>query len=397
MNTLDENEELRVFQLLRRVKSEALSDRQQSQLLRVESDTASRGAAILVVDDTPEVRATLVFALQALGYQNITEALDGVQALELVQRRDFDLVLLDIEMPKLDGFGVLRIMKDDPGLRHVPVIVASGSGNIDSVARCINLGAEDFLTKPVNLVILRARMAASLERKRLRDLEQLRLIELQLEKERLAVEQEKSDQLLLNVLPSAIARRLKQGERTIADRSPDVTVLFADLVGFTALVQQTEPITLVTLLGDLFSRFDQIADLLGLEKIKTVGDCYLAVGGLPEPRVDHADAVAEMALRMLDALRGYNEERGTAWQVRIGINSGPVVAGVIGQRKFAYDLWGSTVNLASRLQSTGLPGRVHLTLETAGLLSAKFHFTDRQSITVKGLGRIKTCLLDRAK
>jgi response regulator RpfG family c-di-GMP phosphodiesterase len=162
-------------------------------------------------------------------------------------------------MPKLDGFGVLRIMKDDPGLRHVPVIVASGSGNIDSVARCINLGAEDFLTKPVNLVILRARMAASLERKRLRDLEQLRLIELQLEKERLAAEREKSEQLLLNVLPSAIARRLKQGERTIADRSPDVTVLFADLVGFTALVQQTEPVELVTLLGDLFSRFDRSA------------------------------------------------------------------------------------------------------------------------------------------
>ena len=396
MTTPIENEESRVFQLLRRAKTEALSEKQQTQLLRVESDTTSKRAAILVVDDTADVRTTVVLGLQALGYQNITEAADGVEALELIHSQEFDLVLLDIEMPKLDGFGVLRIIKDDPGLRHIPVIVASGSGNINSVARCINLGAEDFLTKPVNLVILRARLAASLERKRLRDLEQLRLIELHLEKERLAAEQEKSEQLLLNVLPASIAQRLKQGERTIADRCPDVTVLFADLVGFTALVQETDPIRLVTMLSELFTRFDQIADLHGLEKIKTIGDCYLVVGGLPGSRPDHLEAGAEMAFAMLKALADYNRERGLHLQVRIGMNSGPVVAGVIGQRKFAYDLWGSTVNLASRLQTTGRPDCIHLTTEIGRRLGGKFRLVSKGATSFKGLDQLETGFLERA-
>ena len=394
-NSPIDTEEIRIFQLLRRVKTAALSDQQQTKLQQAESDTGSKRAAILVADDTDAVRTIIVHALRALGYQNITEAEDGEQVLALIQKQDFDLLLLDIHMPKLDGYGVLAALQGDPVLRHMPVIVASGQGDIEAVARCIDLGAEDFLPKPVNLVILRARMAASLERKRLRDLEQLRLIELHLEKELLAAEQEKSERLLLNVLPSAIAKRLKQGERTIADRCTDVTVLFADLVGFTALVQETDPVKLVTLLSDLFTRFDQIAGRRGLEKIKTIGDCYLLVGGLPVARPDHVEAVAGMALEMLDALADYNRERGTKLRVRIGMNSGPVVAGVIGQRKFAYDLWGATVNLASRLQTTGLPDRIHLSATTAKLLQGKFQITKRGSIAVKGLGRVKTCLLDR--
>lgn len=203
-------------------------------------------------------------------------------------------------------------------------------------------------------------MNSSLERKRLRDLDRLRLMQLQHEKQLLEMEKEKSERLLLNILPQPIADRLKQGERHIADRFAEVTVLFADIVDFSTLANETDPEDLVTLLNELFSRFDRLAERHSLEKIKTIGDSYLVVGGLPLPRADHAEAVAEMALEMLASVRDLNSDSGINIRVRIGLNTGPVVAGVIGRKKFTYDLWGTAVNLASRMQSNGLPDRIHL-------------------------------------
>ncbi|MDB6093938.1 MAG: cya [Verrucomicrobia bacterium] len=394
MNSAIQNEDIRTFQLLRRVKTAALSPEQQSQLKIAEFDTAGMRSTILVADDSEAVRGIVVLMLRSLGYRDVREAVDGRDALALMQKGEFDLLVLDIEMPNLDGYGVLAALKRDPVLRHVPVIVASGLDDLESVVRCIDLGAEDFLPKPVNSVILRARIAASLERKRLRDLEQLRLIELDQEKKLLAVEQEKSERLLLNILPASIAGRLKQGEHTIAERYADVSVLFADLVGFTTLVKHTEAVELVELLNDLFSRYDRIAGRLGLEKIKTIGDCYLVVGGLPEIRADHPSVMAEMALEMLNAMAEFNQARGMQLRLRIGMHTGPVVAGVIGHQKFAYDLWGATVNLASRLQSSGLPNRIHLSAEMGDRLRQKFRLVDRGVIACKGMGRVRTCLLE---
>ena len=389
-----DDQEFRTFQLLREVKTAALSAKQVAQLHRAESTSADQQASILVVDDSAAPREIMVLMLGSLGYLRVTEAVDGQDALERMQRVEFDLIVLDIEMPRMNGYEVLAILRDDPVLRHVPVIVASGLNDLEAVARCIDLGAEDFLLKPVNLVILRARIASSLERKRLRDLEQLRLIELHQEKLLLAVEQEKSERLLLNILPTSIAHRLKQGERTIAERHEDVTVLFADLVGFTALVKTTGPVELVALLNDLFSRFDRMVGRLGLEKIKTIGDCYLVVGGLPEPLPHHAIVVADMASEMLTALAEFNRERGTKLKMRLGMHTGPVVAGVIGHQKFAYDLWGATVNLASRLQTSGLPNRIHLSAATAELLRGKYHVTAVRDLVCKGIGRVHACLLE---
>ncbi len=393
MSDAGETDDVRTFQLLRQVKTAALSAKQLTQLHLAESDASSRQAAILVADDSEAVRELIVLMLRSLGYANVAQAVDGQDALERMQREEFDLLLVDIEMPRLDGYGVLAALKRDPVRRHVPVIVASGVGELEAVVRCIELGAEDFLPKPVNAVILRARIAASLERKRLRDLDQLRLIELDQEKQLLAVEQEKSERLLLNILPAPIASRLKQGERTIAERHADVSVLFADLVGFTALVKHSDPVELVGLLNDLFTRFDRLAGRLGLEKIKTIGDCYLVVGGLTEPRPDHPVAVAEMGLEMLEALADFNRERGTQLQLRLGLHTGAVVAGVIGHQKFAYDLWGATVNLASRLQTSGLPNRVHLSADTGERLRHRFRLVERGAIACKGLGRVRTCLI----
>lgn len=381
------------FRLLRRPAGSGLSAELAAQLRLAESDQLGYQAAILVVDDEPAMQHVMTLTLKALGYHNLANAADGGDALQLLREREFDLLITDLHMPGMDGLALLAEIKNDPFMRHLPVIVASGMNELESVARCIETGAEDYLPKPVNTVILRARVTASLERKRLRDLDRLRLLDLQQEKQLLELEKEKSERLLLNILPEAIADRLKQGERTIAERHAEVTVLFADIVNFTALVSKTEPEMLVALLNDLFSRFDRLAESRGVEKIKTIGDCYLAVGGLPVAQPDHADRVARLALEMLAAVAALNTEHGTQLEVRVGVHSGPVIAGVIGRRKFTYDLWGETVNLASRIQSSGLPNHVNVSAGTYDRLKDQFMFVERGSLECKGVGVVRTYIL----
>jgi class 3 adenylate cyclase len=202
-----------------------------------------------------------------------------------------------------------------------------------------------------------------------------------------------NERLLLNILPGAIADRLKKGEHRIADGFAEVTVLFADVVNFTAFSAQTPAAELVSLLNDLFSRFDVASQRLGVEKIKTIGDCYMAVCGMPEPRLDHAGAAAELALEILRIVEEFNRQRGTDLQLRIGLNSGPVVAGVIGSTKFIYDLWGDTVNVASRMESTGVPGAIHVTESVYTRLRGAYAFEERGLIEVKGRGKLSTWLL----
>ena len=206
-------------------------------------------------------------------------------------------------------------------------------------------------------------------------------------------ERGKSDTLLLNVLPEAISDRLKEGETAIADSFSGVSVMFSDVVGITKLSAQIAPGELVEMLNRLFSAFDHLTDRHGLEKIKTIGDAYMVVGGLPTPREDHADAIAAMALDMQTELARLNEEQGTTLSIRIGINSGPVVAGVIGTRKFIYDLWGDTVNTAARMESHGVEGLTQVTADTYELLKDKFLFEDRGIIDVKGKGDMHVYLL----
>ncbi|MBI5801867.1 MAG: response regulator [Verrucomicrobia bacterium] len=357
----------------------------------------AQSASVLVVDDSRTLRRLLIRELNEIGITHITEATDGREALDLVHSKDFDLVLLDMEMPELDGLQVLYAIKADPLIRSLPVIVISGAEQFDQAVKCIEMGAEDYLPKPFNAVLLRARVMSSLEKKRLRDLDRLRLTELQYEKELLQLEKEKSERLLLNILPHPIAERLKRGERTIADSHAEVTVLFADLVGFTQLSSKTEPHDLVNLLNEVFTHFDHLAERHGLEKIKTIGDNYMLVGGLPLPRGDHADAVAAMALEMIEDVARINEKNQRQISIRIGINTGPVVAGVIGRKKFTYDLWGDTVNLASRMESSGLPNSIHVSPSTRAALTGKFTLTERGLVLCKGVGEITTWFLTGRK
>jgi PAS domain S-box-containing protein len=210
----------------------------------------------------------------------------------------------------------------------------------------------------------------------------------------LKAEQEKSENLLLNILPKAIVQQLKYGNSTIASRSDNVTILFADIVDFTALATSVSPNEVVNKLNGIFSSFDRLADELGLEKIKTIGDAYMVVGGLPAARPDHAEAIAEMALAMQREISNFKRgDDGTAFQLRIGINTGSVVAGVIGIRKFIYDLWGDAVNLASRMESHGLAGSIQVTEATYELLKDKYSFCHRGKIFIKGRGEMTTYLL----
>ena len=209
----------------------------------------------------------------------------------------------------------------------------------------------------------------------------------------LEVERARSEGLLRNMLPASIAERLKRRQEVIADASPRVTVLFADIVDFTPHAERSPPEATVALLNDLFSQFDALVEARGLEKIKTVGDAYMVAGGLPDPMADHAGAVAELALEMLEFASRRRFPDGGPVRLRIGIDSGPVVAGVIGRRRFSYDLWGDTVNTASRMQTTGVPGCIQVTQRTRELLGDRYLFWERGRIQVKGKGEMRTYFL----
>lgn len=210
---------------------------------------------------------------------------------------------------------------------------------------------------------------------------------------RLRCEQEKSEALLLNILPHSIANRLKHNEAAIADSFADATILFADIVGFTEISGKLKPHELVEMLNRVFSAFDRLAEKHGLEKIKTIGDAYMVVGGLPVPRVDHGAAVLDMALEMRDTIEALNASAEHPLKLRIGINSGPVIAGVIGIRKFIYDLWGDAVNVASRMESSGLEGCIQVTEDVFARNQDRFVFARRGQISIKGKGEMTTYLL----
>jgi len=213
----------------------------------------------------------------------------------------------------------------------------------------------------------------------------------------LEAEQQRSERLLLNVLPEPIAQRLKTDTGVIAEHYDAVTVLFADLVGFTEQAEVISPDELVAMLDRIFTAFDQHADAEGVEKIKTIGDSYMVAGGLPDTRPDHLAAVARVGLAMREEIAAIAAEPGCQWlAVRIGIDSGPAVAGVIGRRKFIYDLWGDTVNTASRMESHGLPGEIQVTERVAAALGPDFSVRPRGTIDIKGKGPMPTFLLDGA-
>jgi adenylate cyclase len=343
-------------------------------------------SAILVVDDNAANRDVLARRLTREGHKVVTAA-NGASALEIVAGQEFDIILLDLIMPEMSGFEVLRRLKAEERTSHIPVIVISALDELDTVVRCIEAGAEDYLTKPFNPILLRARVGASLEKKWLRDREKKFIADLEQEKQR-------SETLLLNILPQKIVTRMRNGEMVIADRVTETTILFCDLVGFTTISQELPPERVIDFLGKIFAAFDHLAAAQGVEKIKTIGDAYMAAAGIPEAQSDHALRIAMLAVRMLEAVNDIARQTDIELKARIGIHTGPIVAGVIGTHKFAYDIWGDTVNTASRMESHSLPGRIQVSATTRSMLGDRFDFEPRGTIEIKGKGAMETYFMN---
>jgi adenylate cyclase len=332
---------------------------------------AATDIRILIVDDTPANIQALAAILKSKGYQ-ISAATNGRQALEVLARMQPDLILLDVMMPEMDGFETCRRLKEAEQWRQIPVIFLTAKTETADIVQGFELGAVDYVAKPFNAHELLARVNTHLTMDRLR---------------------RENERLLLSILPESVADRLKSGDVRIADRFEEVTVLFADIVSFTELAAGMPAHVLVELLNDLFTRFDLAAQKLGIEKIKTIGDAYMAVCGLPEACADHSERMVTMAQQMMEIAREFSESHGTPVRLRIGINSGPVVAGVIGRNKFIYDLWGDTVNLASRMESHGLPDTIQVTRSVIENLQDRYPFERRGYVEVKGKGAIETWTL----
>jgi class 3 adenylate cyclase/CheY-like chemotaxis protein len=355
----------------------------QSEIKNINPPTGGKKASlgyVLVVDDEEHNRTLLRDPLEARGYE-IAEAENGMMALEKIAARLPDVILLDVMMPQMDGFEVCRRLKTDSKTAHIPILMVTALSERKERLMGIAAGANDFLNKPVDIQDVALRVGNAVYTKHLHD--------------QLQIEQERSDQLLLNILPKPIAERMKQGETNIAESFPDVTVLVADLVGFTTLSAHIGPEQIVQLLNEIFSAFDLLTEKHGLEKIKTIGDAYMVAGGISFPRPNHAEDSAALALEMQTEIARLNHEYNTSVRLRIGICTGPVVAGVIGRKRFAYDLWGETVNLACRLEATGVAGRIQIAESTRERLKDNYQFTPKHRIDLKEYDQLSAYWLEK--
>ena len=344
--------------------------------------TGERGS-ILIVDDNADNRDLLSRWLRHEGH-TVTTAEDGMRALILVHQQPFDLVLLDVIMPGLNGFQVLERLKADETQRHLPVIMVSALDEIDGVVHCIESGAEDYLTKPFNPVLLRARINASLEKKHLHDREILYL-------QQIRKEQARADELLHVILPTEVVRELKATNTVMPRRYENVAVLFADIVGFTPFCDGHPPEYVVNHLQGLIETWEEIALRHKVEKIKTIGDAFMAAVGLLQKPEDHPVLHAvRCGLEMIKVTRSLS----ISWDLRVGIHLGPVVAGVIGRRQYLFDLWGDTVNTAARMESHGVPGHVVLSGAAWAPIADRCRGESRGVVSVKGKGQLEMIRFD---
>ena len=348
-------------------------------------DAGIHEGCLLVVDDNEVNRDLLSRQLARAGY-SIYTAENGREALELVGMQDFDLVLLDIMMPEIDGFEVLRNLKSDEALRDIPVIMISALDEIDSAVRCIEMGAEDYLSKPFDPVLLKARIGANLRIRRMRDREHAIA-------EQLRSERELTARLLRSAFPAPIAERIRAGESRIADSYPEATALWAEFESFGRLSTRSGPAEFVERLDSVFSLFGQIAGQLGLETFKVTGQACVVVGGVPTPRDHHADAIAEMALRMAQETRREAAQSREPLHLRIGVHTGPLIAGILGKQRLAYDVWGDAVDTARRLHSHCAPGSILVSPAAYLRLRNRYRFQNKGVVELAGKGQMLSYML----
>jgi len=340
----------------------------------LDSNPAGRpGGTVLIIDDEIQNRALLRDPLEARGFQ-VAEAVNGAEALEHIAHSPPDVILLDLMMPGMNGYEVCQRLKRDPATAPIPILMVTALSDRKERLLGIQAGANDFLNKPIDVQDLILRVTNAAYSKAL--FEELRS------------ERAKSERLLLNVLPAAIAERMRSGEVNIADQIGESSIMVCDLVGFTTLASHVAAEQVVFLLNEIFSAFDSLSEKHGLEKIKTMGDAYLVAGGIPAARENQTEAMAQMAFDMLEEIRQFNRQYSTSILIRIGISTGPVVAGVIGRKKFTYDVWGDTVNVAFRLGTAAQPGQILVDDTTFARLEGRCRFDPWQNLDLKGRGEV---------
>jgi adenylate cyclase len=331
-------------------------------------------ARILIVDDLPANVLLLERMLVGAGYAGVTSTLDPRAVCDLHQKNAYDLIVLDLQMPGLDGFEVMEALKGIEKSGYLPVLVITAQP--DHKLRALKAGARDFISKPFDVAEVLTRVHNLLEVRLLHVEIQHKNVELKQLFDQVVAERKVSERLALQVPPDSIAARLQARPDVTADGFADVTVVIADVVGFSDLTPAVGPERLTLLLEEIFTSFDGLVRERGLKKIKTLGNSYMAVAGVPFLTGDHAARAAHLSLDMLDALAHVNARGGHSLQVRIGIASGPVVAGVIGKRMYVYDVWGDAVNIASRMESHGVAGRVQVSESTRRLLGEPFQLEE---------------------
>ena len=345
-------------------------------------------AKILVVDDQPANVLLLERMLVGAGYTSVTSTLDPRAVRELHEKHRYDLILLDLQMPGMDGFQVMEGLKEIDTAGYLPVLVITAQPH--HKLRALKAGAKDFISKPFEVAEVLTRVHNMLEVRLLHVDIRRKNAELKTLFDQVVAERKISERLALHVPPDSIAARLQARPEVSADGFADVSVLIADIVGFSELTPAASPENLALLLDEIFIGFDGLAKERGLKKVKTLGNSYMAAAGVPVHASDHATRAAHLSLDMVDALDRFNERHDHSLQVRIGIASGAVVAGVIGKRLYLYDVWGDAVNVASRMESHGVAGRVQVSESTRELLGAPFLLEERGSLEVEGKGEMKT-------
>jgi class 3 adenylate cyclase len=335
------------------------------------------GGRILVVDDNEMNRSLLFDQLYRQGHT--VEVVDnGMEAIQRLKEKAFDVVLLDVMMPVMDGIQTLEILKSDPETRELPVIMLSAVDDMDKVVHCIELGADEYLPKPFERVLLRARIGAALEKKRLRDRERMYLEQIELEKKH-------SEELLRVILPEEIVVELRDTNSVAPRRYDGVAVMFCDIVGFTPYCEANQPEDVVSYLQGLVEAYEDLAAKYKLEKIKTVGDAFMAAAGLLIPLENPVANCVRCGLDMLSATQSIAPH----WQVRIGVHVGPVIAGVVGRKKYLFDLWGDTVNTAARVESYGKPGTVHVSPEAWSQIERYSQGHSVGPVEIRGKGQME--------
>ena len=330
-------------------------------------------AKILVVDDESDnLRVVSDYLRQADPEYRILQAKNGQVALKIVEKEMPDLVLTDWNMPVMDGLELLKAIKAEEKYREMPVIMQTANTEDNHLKLAFDAGVMDYIKKPLSHLELLARVRSALE---------------------LTQAKKETEALLLNILPQEVAEDLKKYGKTEGKQYELASVLFTDFKNFTQISEKLNPQQVIEELNHCFLAFDEICERNNLEKIKTIGDAYMCAGGLPIPNAtnpkDAVQAAIEMQAWMANWQREKQEKGETVWQLRIGIHSGPLVAGVVGKNKFAYDIWGDTVNLASRMESSGEADKINISGTTYELVKDQFQCTYRGKIEAKNKGDVE--------